>query len=146
GGDAARAPPLCRCAVGAWPESVKARLQLGRAWAMQGQFREAAGELAKALELNPDSGAAHRSLGRLFRDIGDPYQAIGHYREALRIAPDQAEVRVELGQCLALAGRPDEARTALSEARPPPPARPVPMAWSALPRGPDPHAAPPHCA
>ena len=99
---------------------------------MQGQFREAAGELAKALELNPDSGAAHRSLGRLFRDIGDPYQAIGHYREALRIAPDQAEVRVELGQCLALAGRPDEALTEFSEAMRLEPRAPVPMALTAM--------------
>ena len=132
GGDAARALSLYRSAVEAWPESVNARLQLGRAWAMQGQFREAAGELAKALELNPDSGAAHRSLGRLFRDIGDPYQAIGHYREALRIAPDQAEVRVELGQCLALAGRPDEALTEFSEAMRLEPRAPVPMALTAM--------------
>src|SRR6266851_3570141 len=67
-------------ALKAWPEGVNAHLQLGRAWAMRGEIREAASEFNKALQLNPDSGTAHRSLAQLLRDIGDPYQAIAHYR------------------------------------------------------------------
>ena len=119
-------------AVNAWPESLNAHLQLGRLWAMQGQFREAAGEFRKALELNPDSGAAHRYLGKIFRDVGDPHQAIGYYREALRIAPDDAETHVDLGQCLALANRPDHALREFAEAMRLKPGWSVPIASAAM--------------
>jgi spermidine synthase len=119
-------------AVKAWPENVNARLQLGRAWAMKGEFREAAGEFRRALELNPDSGAAHQSFAQLLRDIGDPYQAIGHYREALRIAPRQPELHTELGRCLALAGRADEAVSEFREAISLEPRASAPMAMAAM--------------
>ncbi|HWE24223.1 MAG TPA: fused MFS/spermidine synthase, partial [Myxococcales bacterium] len=131
-GDAMQAFHLYRAAVVAWPESVNARIQLGRAWAMQGEFREAAGEFKKALELNPESGAAHKAFAQLLRQVGDPYQAIGHYREALRIAPGQAEVHADLGQSLALAGRPDEGLAEFREAISLEPRASAPMAMAAM--------------
>lgn len=131
-GNPAQAFWLYSAAVRAWPESVNAHLQLGRAWAMKGQLQEAAAEFKRALELNPDSGAAHRSFAQLLREIGDPYQAIGHYREALRIAPAQPDLHVDLGQSLALAGRPDEALAEFRESIRLEPKVSGPMAMAAL--------------
>jgi spermidine synthase len=131
-GNAAQAFWLYSAAVRAWPESVNAHLQFGRALAMKGQMREAADEFRKALELNPDSGAAHRSFAQLLRDIGDPYQAIAHYREALRIAPAQPDLHTDLAQCLALAGRPDEALAEFRAAMELEPRAPAPMAMAAM--------------
>lgn len=131
-GDPARAFSLYRSAVDAWPESVPAHLQLGRTWAMQRRFPEAAAEFRKALELNPDSGAAHRALGKLLGEAGQPEQAAAHYREALRIAPGDAETHADLGQTLALTSRPDEALAALGEAMRLEPRSAVPMAVTAM--------------
>jgi spermidine synthase len=131
-GEAPGAMALYGAALSAWPGLQEAYLNLGRLLAAQGRRAEAASELLRATELNPDYGAAHRALARVLLEVGDVDGATRHAREAVRIGPGLADAHEALAMALAMTGRVEEALPEVREAVRLAPAWPQPMMRLAL--------------
>jgi tetratricopeptide (TPR) repeat protein len=67
------------------PESVEARNYLGRIYAAQGRYDEAATFFQDALRIRPNYAEAHESLAQLLFLQGKKEAARQHYEEALRL-------------------------------------------------------------
>jgi Flp pilus assembly protein TadD len=69
------------------------------------------------VERMPDNHLAHFGLANALLDAGLLGEAEQEYRRCLAMRPDWMAVAVSLGRCLVMAGRHDEARAVLAEAR-----------------------------
>jgi len=128
-GDWAAALQTWGAALALAPHQARTSIALGRGSMAQGHFEQAAGYLARALQLRPtaaDAAEAHRLLGRLL--IGDhPDQAADHFRqagdagmltilEAIEAEPDPAHRALALGIAFLRQGELPLARRHLEQA------------------------------
>ena len=86
-----------RAAVALRPESVGARLNLGKALIYQGDFARAEAECRKAIALNPNNAHAHAQLGVTLQFKGDRGGALAALQEAIRLRADSADVQFRAG-------------------------------------------------
>jgi len=80
------------------PEQGSVREALGRAYFRTGRVDDAAGEFAKAVELDPVNDYAHFGLGLCLGRAGDDRGARRHLRLATVMRPDNADYRRELAR------------------------------------------------
>jgi len=79
------------------PQSVPARIRLGRLFFEVSNLERAGEEFQKALDFDPGAAAAHHGLGRVARQRGDTQSAIGHYKRALELQPTATSIHRQLG-------------------------------------------------
>ena len=94
--NSARALAAYQQAVQRNPRLAEAHYGLGRVYARQRRWREAAGELRTALRLQPDMGRAHYTLAQVCRRLGQPGEAAAHleaFRRYRARRPDQSADR-----------------------------------------------------
>lgn len=104
-----------------FPTSYEHGLECGRA----GDFRCAAAELQKAVQLNPSSSNANRLLALAWLKLGKAERALLAARRAVRISPHDEAAKIVLASALLDSARPAEARLLFLEiAR-----HDVPEAW-----------------
>jgi tetratricopeptide (TPR) repeat protein len=84
-------------------------IQKGTKLLAEKKYKEAAGELEKALNINPNHTAALYYLGRAYFSMGDNAKAVEQYRKALKLAPNYAEIYIDLGLVNSSLNRPEEA-------------------------------------
>jgi len=72
---------------------------------------------ASAVEVEPFSASMHRRMAEALSFAGDFERACSHHRALVSIDPKNTDDAIGLIECLVVAGRIDEARAALSEAR-----------------------------
>jgi tetratricopeptide (TPR) repeat protein len=77
---------------------------LGQLLAERGEYPDAAGALAKSLELNPDQAEAHLILGDLLLKVGDDGRALTEYREAATRRPRNFRAHESIGKVLLARG------------------------------------------
>src|SRR5262249_6394345 len=82
---------------------------LGRTLLLQQKPREAAAELERAGELQPDSAGVQLDLGRAREAAGEPEKAEEAYRKALKLDAAQTIGHYNLGTLLARMGKREEA-------------------------------------
>jgi len=116
--------------VGVWSDSIALKAHavavtrnnfvahhgLGLALVRAGRLEEAAPQLERAAELNPDRPDPSLDLADLEMRRGNASAALVRYREVARRHPENARVHANLGLALARQGRRDEARTHLEQA------------------------------
>jgi len=104
-------------ALGAAPESVAARANLGLALSRLGHSEAAAEQFERVLRLDADNVIAHAALGQMLAGRGRDSDAAVHLRAARAQAPDDATVNRELVGVLLRLGRQDEAIELLAATR-----------------------------
>ncbi len=107
---------LWRRTVEAYPLSLTARNNLGRALAEQGRVAEAIEQFEGAVELQPDYAHARYNLGSLLMQQGELAAAETHLRAALGSEPRMAQAWSDLGNCVLRQGRVEEAIAAYEQA------------------------------
>ena len=95
------------------PGKARPHLNVGTALAMEGRLDEAARELRRAVELDPESAYAHAQLGAALMSLERPAEAEPELREAVRLAPNDADALFNLGIVLTRTGRREEAAPVL---------------------------------
>jgi tetratricopeptide (TPR) repeat protein len=96
------------------PTVIEARVNLGLAYHMLGQYDLAVDELSKALRARPNLLGPNVILGIDYLKLGSPAKAMGPLKEALTLEPSNREARRALAACY-LAG--DDYRNADTEFR-----------------------------
>ena len=96
------------------PTVIEARVNLGLAYHMLGQYDLAVGELAKALRERPNLMGPNVVLGIDYLKLGSPTNAIAPLKQALTLEPSNREARRALAACY-IAG--DDYRNANAEFR-----------------------------
>lgn len=90
--DTAKSLSAYEAALSINPTSVNARYNFALALEQGGYFEDAALELAKLLEQNPDEARAHLSLASLYAEkLGQPALARPHYRKVLELEPQHPQ-------------------------------------------------------
>ena len=107
---------LWRRTAQAYPLSITAHNNLGRALAEQGRVDEAIEELQAAVELRPDYAHAQYNLGSLLMGQGRLGEAEASFRAALDGEPRMAQGWSDLGNCVLRQGRAAEAIEAYERA------------------------------
>ena len=97
-------------------EDAATHVQLGKAYARQGNGDLAAAQLEEALRLVPDFAEAHSAMGLLLRAQDKIDEALVHFRHAAQLLGDSFEAHFNLGTTLQAVGQSDEALTALQRA------------------------------
>ncbi len=78
-------------------------LRQGEEYEAAGQYRPAAVEYRRALELDPNSGEAHYRLARLSdRFLNDPESAVAHYETFLKLRPGSSRAGEAISRLSAL--------------------------------------------
>lgn len=95
-------------AVEAAPESARARVNLGTAFAALQKNAEAIEQFRAALAREPNSGTAHFNLGSLLL-AENPGLAFEHFKAAVLANPSDISARLQLANLLRRAGQPEEA-------------------------------------
>lgn len=72
------------------PKSYKANLELGTAYAKNGDYKNAEPYLKRALELNPKDHATHNNLGNVYKLTGQLGKAEEEYKKAIQLNPEHA--------------------------------------------------------
>lgn len=99
------------------PQSPRAHLALGLAYASAGRNDEAEVHLRQACELGTTDAEAFFELGCILLNVRNQYdQALTCNQHALQLAPDHQDAKVNLACCLLNLGRPAEAEPLLVEA------------------------------
>ncbi|MBN2518256.1 MAG: tetratricopeptide repeat protein [Candidatus Altiarchaeota archaeon] len=70
---------------------------LGNAYLLLSEFKEAIARYQKALQLNPNYGDAYTNLGAVYNLIGMPHDALAYLQRALQLNPNDDEVYNNLG-------------------------------------------------
>jgi tetratricopeptide (TPR) repeat protein len=86
--------------VGKRVDSYEVHYYLGRAFAGQQRWREAAAEYALAVEKLPGGAEAWRGLGESRVALGDSRGAVPAFERLVALAPGEAVARMELGEAL----------------------------------------------
>jgi tetratricopeptide (TPR) repeat protein len=91
---------------------------LAGGWALlaEGKARDAISRLEEALP-GPRRVLALRALARAHREVGEIQTSLARAEEAVRLSPKSPQVRAELCEALQAAGRTEDARRILAEAR-----------------------------
>jgi TolB-like protein/class 3 adenylate cyclase len=98
-------------------ETVGAHILLGRIYIFRGDYDRALDELRRAVELNPSDPEAQSGLADALLWSGNTGAAIETMREVARVQPILTDDEyVDLGIAYLIAGRPDDAITALGRA------------------------------
>jgi hypothetical protein len=95
--------------------NVSAREE-GTALLRQGQFREAAAALRRAVEADPNDESSWRLLGGALASGGDPESAVDAFQHSVEINPDSAKNHYNVAVALQAVGRVAEARAAIAQA------------------------------
>jgi Flp pilus assembly protein TadD len=105
---------LC-CSAACLPSSARS---LNRAADLYqaGQFREAAEEYRKAINIDPEWSAPYLGLGNALLELGDRVGAESAYRRAAALAPGSPEAQIALAQVLIDAQRWADAEHELNDA------------------------------
>ncbi|MGE5334421.1 MAG: protein kinase domain-containing protein [Nitrososphaerota archaeon] len=98
------------------PRNADIPTQLGLTCLQQGLFSQAEGELAAALELQPDWVPALIGMGQLHEARKQWPEAIAVFRRAVALGPDDSSARLELGRALLATHKPAEAARELEQA------------------------------
>ncbi len=91
------------------PDSAKAHINLGVAYASEGAWDSAIQQYQSALRLDPDSAKAHTNLGVAYASKGLWDSAVAEYQSALRQNADSYESHYNLGVAYASKGLWDSA-------------------------------------
>jgi tetratricopeptide (TPR) repeat protein len=102
--------------VEAYPLSITAHNDLGRAFAEQGRAPEAIEQFQAAVDLQPNYAHAQYNLGNLLMQQGQLSAAETHLRAALEREPRMAQGWSDLGNCVLRQGRAREAIEAYERA------------------------------
>ena len=87
-GEFPEAITAARAALALDPASAEARFNLALALKRSHRDQEAARELERLLQANPDDVRAHLTLGNLYAGtLADPARARSHYQKVLALAP-----------------------------------------------------------
>ena len=81
-------------------DSAQAHIMLGTASTMARDYKKAADEFARAIELDPKLPSAHALYGRAVMATGDPAKAIDAFRSELRIDSNDFDSNLYLGVLL----------------------------------------------
>jgi Flp pilus assembly protein TadD len=84
-GKLAEARTAATSAVSDYPNSAKARVQLGRVLAQLGKTEDAARELEKAVEINANDAQAHLLLGKAYTQLGKIEEGQRHLERAQQV-------------------------------------------------------------
>jgi tetratricopeptide (TPR) repeat protein len=102
------------------PASYRVHQLSAEIFEIQNRYREAAGEYAKAIEINPRAPDLHFRLGRAILLQGhDPHsldQAAAEFEAELRLSPEDSACEFQLGQIAMIKGADDEAGRHLDRA------------------------------
>jgi tetratricopeptide (TPR) repeat protein len=91
-GEFAEAITAARAALTLDPTAAEARFNLALALKRSHRDPEAARELERLLQANPDDVRAHLTLGNLYAGtLANPGQARSHYQKVLTLAPDHPQ-------------------------------------------------------
>jgi tetratricopeptide (TPR) repeat protein len=82
---------------------------LGRAYALRGDYERAVQQYETTLRIKPDFAKAHHNLGNAHLRRGEYQRAAERYREAIRLVPDYALAHHNLGGALVKLGDLDRA-------------------------------------
>ena len=93
--------------------SYEVHYYLGRAYAGQQRWREAAGEYEKATRVLPGGAEAWRGLGESRVALGDSRAAVPAFERLVALAPGDAVARMELGESLRDVARYQDAARAI---------------------------------
>lgn len=85
-----------QAAISVNPKYVPPRLRLAQIMSQSGDHAQAAGQLEKAVEINPKSASAHAALSRVYREMKEYDLAWKHAREAEKNGGDVKEVLASL--------------------------------------------------
>lgn len=99
-----------------YPREKRAHLSLAAYYRAKKAFRDAIGELEKALELDPDYGGAMELFAYLYMDMGDTEKATEYLKKYSAINPGDANPYAAMGDLYFHAGRLDEAIASYREA------------------------------
>ena len=99
---------------------------LGLAYTMLQQWKDAEPALRKAVELNPQGAAAHAMLGSALSHLGKGPEAINELETALSLDPSRTELQGNLGEAYFDAGQYDKAIETYKAALKAKPANPGP--------------------
>jgi tetratricopeptide (TPR) repeat protein len=99
-----KAKLILRQTIAADPNSVDARVLLGKTLALQGIRDEAIEELAEAVRLNASSAQTHNEYGMVLSRFVEVKAARQEFERALDLDPSLAEAHVNLSLVLAQAG------------------------------------------
>ena len=89
------------------------RLDVATTLLRAGRYEEAAQEVARALEFDPDYDRVHATLGWLHLLQGRSDEGVREIERAVALSPADTQWQAQLGQALAQVGRTDEARAIL---------------------------------
>ncbi len=95
------------------PDDVRAHLDLGITYRMQGKLKEAASEFEEVLKRNPNRLEVYMLLGPIYESQGEDKEALNTYKRLERLAPDlpapilaaMAEVYLRIGNSVEEAKR-----------------------------------------
>jgi tetratricopeptide (TPR) repeat protein len=82
---------------------------LGKTYLKEGNVKDAASELSKAVALEPDTAQFHYDLGTLLFNASKTDQATAEYSKAIELQPDFAQAHENLAVALASQGKLDQA-------------------------------------
>lgn len=104
--DAQTAIQTYRDYLGAHPDSIEARSNLGAALARAGRYDEAIAEYNNALATSPDNPALLLNLGLAYYKTGRPAEAAARFERASTLAPQfKDQVTLLLASCYNTLGR-----------------------------------------
>ncbi|NIO67591.1 MAG: protein kinase [Anaerolineae bacterium] len=86
--------------VQANPDDPKAHLDLGDAYALQGDKAKALEEYERAIEAAPEFAEAYIEAGEMLAALGDFARAAEMYQRAAELEPDSVEANLKAGQAL----------------------------------------------
>lgn len=99
-GDAGAAQKLLEAYLQKQPRSTRALLDLGLAFELQEQNKEAEASYRKALSVDPRFAEAYNNLGYLYRNQKRLDEALSAFRKAVQLRPNFAEAQENLALCL----------------------------------------------
>ncbi|HEX7327449.1 MAG TPA: tetratricopeptide repeat protein [Casimicrobiaceae bacterium] len=76
-------------------DSALLRYSIGNEHAKAGDWREAVGALARAIELDPDYTAAWKLYAKALAEAGDQHAALDAYRKGIEVAQRKGDRQAE---------------------------------------------------